>query len=131
MRTTAGRGATAAEHQRGEETRRSGTYHDGPDLRRGDGVGQGIELRLVDAHPAVMAAPQHLLLVPDLRRQRVDQGQLLPGVHRPPQHPEGENIPRRHAQQLRRPGPQGVLLLIGIQFDLIQPQHIGTSFKKS
>ena len=123
-----GPSAAQGQDQSGEETRRAGAHHDGPNLRRGDGPGQSVELRLVDADPTIPAAPQDALLVSHPDGQRIDQHRFLPGVHRPAQYLQGEDLLLRYPQQFGRRGPKAFLPPAGFPFDLIQTQHTGTSF---
>ena len=92
--------AGPGQHQSGEESGGPGPRHHGRDRRRRQGSGGRVD-RLGDG-PADLPAPdpaehRRLILYGDLHR--IDQADLLPGVHAAPQDPEGEEILLPHPQQ--------------------------------
>ena len=69
------------------------------------------------------AAAQYLLLLPHLDGHGIYQMQRRTRVHRAAQHPQRQNLPLRHAQQLRRLFAQQPLAFAGAELELIQSQQ--------
>ena len=82
-----------------------------------------VRALLPDAHALIAAAAQYLLLLPHLDGHGIYQLQRRTRVYRAAQHPQRQNLPLRHAQQLRRLFAQQPLAFAGAELELIQSQQ--------
>ena len=118
------RHAALGQHQRSEEPRRAHADDHGPHPRqRGERQRRMVRALLPDAHALIAAAAQYLLLLPHLDGHGIYQLQRRTRVHRAAQHPQRQNLPLRHAQQLRRLFAQQPLAFAGAELELIQSQQ--------